>query len=67
MSAFRQVNSPAQECTLPLVSTVQRLSVEEVEEAALEALFQRGLQLRLYFAPFVFLAAIILLDRKSVV
>jgi two-component system, NtrC family, sensor histidine kinase HydH len=50
-------------CTLLVVnpSTLQRLSVEEVEDAALDALFQRGVQLRLYFGPFVFLATISLL------
>lgn len=37
----------------------QRLSVQEVEDAALEALFQRGVQLRLYFGPFVFLSAML--------
>ena len=42
------------------VST-ERLSVEEVEEAALEALFQRGLRLRLYIAPFIFLSTMLLL------
>lgn len=40
-----------------LVKAPSRLSVEEVEEAALEALFQKGLQHRLYLAPFVFLGA----------
>lgn len=37
------------------------LSLVDVEEAALEALFQRGLKLRLYFAPLVFLGAMSLL------
>jgi signal transduction histidine kinase len=37
------------------------LSVEEVEEAALDALFQRGIQLRLYLAPFIFLSTMLLL------
>jgi signal transduction histidine kinase len=36
----------------------QRLSVADAEDAALEALFQRGVKNRLYIAPFVFLAAI---------
>ncbi|MDP1825262.1 MAG: HAMP domain-containing sensor histidine kinase [Archangium sp.] len=40
---------------------VESLSLEEVEEAALETLFQKGVQLRLYFAPFVFLAVMSLL------
>ena len=38
-----------------------KLSLEEVEDAALESLFQRGVQLRLYFAPFIFLGAMSLL------
>ena len=41
--------------------TTERLSLEEVEDAALESLFQRGLELRLYFAPFLFLGAMSLL------
>lgn len=40
------------------VNTVQRLSLEEVEDAALDALFQRGVKLRLYLAPFLFLAIV---------
>ncbi len=43
------------------VKAIRRLSLEDVESAAFEALFQRGVQLRLYFAPFVFLTAISLL------
>ena len=43
------------------VEGAQRLSLEEIEDAALDSLFQRGVQLRLYFAPFVFLAAVSLL------
>jgi signal transduction histidine kinase len=39
----------------------QRLSLEQVEDAALEALFRRGVELRIYAAPFVFLAAMSLL------
>jgi two-component system, NtrC family, sensor histidine kinase HydH len=39
----------------------ERLSLEELEDAALESLFQRGLQLRLYLAPFIFLSAMSLL------
>ncbi len=39
----------------------ERLSLEELEDAALETLFQRGIQLRLYFAPFVLLAVMMLL------
>lgn len=38
-----------------------RLSVEAVEDAALESLFQRGVQLRLYVAPFILLTAMTLL------
>lgn len=40
---------------------LERLGVEEVEDAALEAMFQRGLQRRLYVAPFVFLSTMLLL------
>lgn len=68
MSAFRQVTPRAGECTLGLVKPgpsapdgLERLSLEEVEDAALETLFQKGVQLRLYFAPFVFLAVMSLL------
>ena len=43
------------------VEGAQRVSLEEIEDAALDALFQKGVQLRLYFAPFVFLAAVSLL------
>lgn len=39
----------------------QRLSLEQVEDAALDALFRRGVELRAYAAPFVFLAAMTLL------
>ncbi len=39
----------------------QRLNVEQVEAAALDALFRRGVQLRLYAAPFVFLTAMTVL------
>ena len=49
-----------EEGTLGAVTT-ERLSLEEVEDAALESLFQRGVQLRLYFAPFLFLGAMSLL------
>ena len=41
-----------------IVNTVQRLSLQEVEDAALDALFQRGVKLRLYLAPFLFLAIV---------
>ena len=58
MSVFRQVTGRAEACTVVFVTTVHRLSLEEVEDAALDALFQRGVKLRLYLAPFVFLAAI---------
>ncbi len=43
------------------VEGAQRLSVAEVEDAALDSLFRRGVQLRLYFAPFLFLSAVSLL------
>ncbi len=43
------------------VEGAQRLSASEVEEAALDSLFQRGLELRLYFAPLIFLSAVALL------
>jgi signal transduction histidine kinase len=45
----------------------QRLSLEQVEDAALEALLQRGVQLRIYAAPLVFLAAMVVvaLDPAS--
>ncbi len=39
----------------------EKLSVQSLEDAALEALFQRGLKLRLYLAPFVFLSVMALL------
>lgn len=35
----------------------RKLSLEEVEDAALESLFQRALRARIYLAPLVFLAA----------
>lgn len=45
----------------------QRLDVQQAEDAALEALFRRGVQLRIYAAPFVFLAGmtVIALDPSS--
>ena len=68
LSAFRQVTGWLSRCTLgfvnPILASVegaQPLSVAEVEDAALESLFQQGVRLRLYFAPFVFLAAVSLL------
>jgi hypothetical protein len=39
----------------------ERLSLAEVEDSALETLVQKGVQMRLYFAPFVFLAVMSLL------
>lgn len=39
----------------------ENLSVQSLEDAALEDLFQRGLKLRLYLAPFVFLSVMALL------
>ncbi|MFZ5441273.1 MAG: hypothetical protein ACOZQL_14795, partial [Myxococcota bacterium] len=35
----------------------RKLSLEEVEDAALEDLFQRALRARIYLAPLLFLAA----------
>lgn len=61
------MTSFARECTLnpmkpvPSPADVLRPSLEEVEAATLDALFQKGVQLRLYFAPFVFLAVMSLL------
>lgn len=67
LSGFRQVTGFARECTLEVMKPVRgpaealRPSLEEVEAATLDALFQKGVQLRLYFAPFVFLAVMSLL------
>ncbi len=41
--------------------SAERLSVESLENAALDNLFQQGLRLRLYVAPFFFLTAMLLL------
>ena len=47
------------------MNPAQPLRLEDVEDAALESLFQRGVQLRLYFAPFLFLATIVVLAWDS--
>ena len=60
LSDFRQVTDRRRRCTLHPVQP-GKLSLEEVEDAALETLFQRGVQLRLYVAPFIFLGAMSLL------
>jgi signal transduction histidine kinase len=41
--------------------SAERLSVESLEDAALDNLFQQGLRLRLYVAPFIFLGAMLIL------
>ena len=46
--------------------SAERLSVESLEDAALDNLFQRGLRLRLYVAPFIFLGAVLILVWEPV-
>lgn len=40
--------------------SAERLSVESLENAALDSLFQQGLRLRLYVAPFIFLTSLLI-------
>ncbi len=47
------------------MTPAQPLSLEEVEDLALDSLIKRGVQLRLYFVPFLFLATMVLLAWDS--
>lgn len=55
VSEIRQVRHRSEKRTLSPVKT-ESLSVQSLESAAMDDLFRRGLKLRLYFAPFVFLS-----------